>query len=174
MKKLGPVLLGIIIGVVASYFYFGKTDVQPSGLDAADISAPKGLIKPNEAIALDKAFNSRHQLISDSIVKRPDNRSSWFSLEDVRNYLAYAENQTRELGYTMDGVRVYLGAYPNSGEEPGYTTMFMVPTGSKTPATSDGSMLNFYVQDGGGDIPGGDGLNKGGNGVPPNGNYPNN
>ncbi|NNF82250.1 MAG: hypothetical protein HKO67_01020 [Flavobacteriaceae bacterium] len=174
MKKLGPVILGIIIGAVGAYFYFGQTaEMEPSQLEAAEVAAPRGLITPEEAIVLDKAFNSRHQLISDSIVKRSDNRSSWYALQDIKDYLAYAENQTKGLGYTMDGVRVYLGAYPDSGEGIGYTTMFMVPTGSKTKTTSDGAMLNFSFQDGGGDIPGGDGLNKGGNGYPPNGNYPN-
>ena len=51
---------------------------------------PRGVITPAEAKTLDQAFDSRHQLISNSIVKRPDNRSSWYSLQDMRDYLDYA------------------------------------------------------------------------------------
>ena len=171
MKKLGLILLGILIGVVISYFYFGKDASGAKMEESAEVRPPKGLITEAQGIALDRAFNSRHQLISDSIVKRPDNRSSWYRIDDVKDYLSYAQNQAKELGYTMDGIRIYLGAYPDSAEGVGYTTMFMVPTGRK--GVSEGNMLNFSFQVSG-DIPGGDGLNEGGNGFPPNGNYPNN
>ncbi len=166
MKKLVFLLFGIVIGVGVSYFYLNG---QEATLEE-EIVKPKGLITPEEAKALDQAFNSRHTLISDSIVKKPDNRSSWYSLEDMRNYLKYAENQSRELGYTMNGVRIYLGAYPNTPKNIGYTTMFLVPTGTKS--ISQGSMLNLTLQDGGGDILGGNGLNNGSGGFPPNANYP--
>ncbi|MBT8254557.1 MAG: hypothetical protein KJO00_11735 [Bacteroidia bacterium] len=171
MKKLGLILLGILIGIAASYFYFGQDAEAVDNQIAAKVKPPKGLITEAEGIVLDKAFDSRHQLISDSIVKRPDNRSSWYALQDVKDYLDYAENQARGLGYTMDGVRIYLGAHSNSSEGVGYTTMFIVPTGTK--GTSEGSMFNFSFYDSG-DIPGGDGLNDGGNGYPPPANYPNN
>lgn len=46
----------------------------------------------------------------------------------MRNYLNYAENESKDLGYTMDGVRVYLGAHATT-KEVGYTTMFLVSTG---------------------------------------------
>ncbi|MCF6295506.1 MAG: hypothetical protein L3J25_07430 [Flavobacteriaceae bacterium] len=166
MKKLVFLFFGIVIGVGVSYFYFNEQEVTLE----EEIVKPKGLITPDEAKALDQAFNSRHALISDSIVKKPDNRSSWYSLEDMKNYLKYAENQSRELGYTMDGVRVYLGAHADVKEEVGYTTMFLVPTGTKS--ISQGSMLNVSLQGGGGDISGGPGLNGGKDGEPPNANYP--
>ena len=137
------------------------------------VEAPKGIITPAEASALDEAFNSRHQLISDSIVKRPDNRSSWYSLKDMRSYLDYAEKQAGTLGYTMDGIRVYLGAYPNTANGVGYTTMFFTPTGFQTTAQSSMSLFNMSMQPPvKPDIPGGSGLNEGPAGVPPSANYP--
>lgn len=89
----------------------------------------------------------------------------------MRNYLKHAETQTQELGYKMDGIRVYLGAYPDTKEKGGgYTTMFFIPTGMK--ALSKGSSIPFNFQNGGEDIPGGDGLNVGGLGDPPSASYP--
>ena len=133
------------------------------------MATPKGLITPAEAKALDKAFDSRHQLISDSIVKRPDNRSSWYSLEDMRAYLNLAEAEAKTAGYTMDGIRVYLGAHADDGNDVGYTTMFFIPTGTKN--QSEGSMINMNLRKSG-DIPGGNGLNGGDDGDPPPANYP--
>ena len=170
MKKLVLVLLGIIIGLALAYFYLGK-DSEGEVSTKEAMAPPRGVITEAEGIVLNNAYTPRYRLVSDSIVRRDDNRSSWYSLQDVRDYLNYAEGQARGLGYTLTGVRVYLGAYPESGGQPGYTTMFLAPTGVKE--TSNGSMINFAL-DGDGDIPGGDPLNAGGNGEPPNGNYPNN
>lgn len=166
--RLLPLVLGIVIGALISYFYFGQPseDVQ----QAQEITEPKGLITPEEARTMDMAFNSRHQLISDSITKRPDNRSSWWALDNLRSYLDYAENEAMNQDYTMDGVRVYLAAYPDEGEVVGYTTMFFVPTGKSN--ASKGSMFNFNFQAGSGDIPTINGFNDGGNGEPPSSNYP--
>ncbi|RLJ68723.1 hypothetical protein CLV86_0112 [Lacinutrix venerupis] len=167
MKNLFTLVLGLIIGALIMYFFCCKTE----NLGAVEITKPRGVITPSEAAILDEQYNSRHTLISDSIVDRSDNRSSWWSLEDIRNYLDYAENQSRELGYTMDGLRVYLGAYKTENGVVGYTTMFMVPTSSEIEQDSikGGSARRAGN---GGDIPGGDPLNMGQNGTPPGGNYP--
>lgn len=127
-------------------------------------NAPKGVITPDEAKVLDQAFDSRHKLISEDIVKRPDNRSSWWSLQDMKDYLEYAEAQVKELGYEMNGLRVYLGAYPDTKEGPGYTTMFMVPTADTSKGKDGGGLKS--------DVPGADGLNGGAPGRPPSANYP--
>jgi len=173
MKNFGLLVLGIIIGAIAMYFYFQQLKSAPDGMAP---NAPKGLITPAEAKTLSQAYNPRYNLISDSLVTRPggDNRSSWYALEEVITYLDYAERQATELNYTMDGIRIYLGAYPESKEGEGYTTLFMVPTGTmNTSNKSEGNMLGFSFKKGNsGDIPGGGGLNMGGGGNPPSANYP--
>ncbi len=124
----------------------------------------KGLISPKEAKTLNDAFTSRCDLISRDITKRPDNRSSWFSLEEVRGYLDYAEKQAKELGHEMTGVRIYCGAYPTVDGKAGYSTAFLIPTANIADgkdAPGDNS-----------DIPGGDGYNEGDPGDPPGANYP--
>ena len=162
MKKLLLLLLGFAIGFLICYFYFcnPQTNIQ--------MTTPKGIITPAEAKALDVAFNSRHQLISDSIVGRPDNRSAWWSIEDIEGFISLARTQSKALGYDMNGIRVYLGAHVNSGTEVGYSTVFMVPTGNLS--LSEGKVLS--APPGNGDIPGGNGLNGGEEGDPPPANYP--
>lgn len=166
MKNFLLLLVGIAIGALVMYFYFSKPDADLT------ITAPKGLITPEQARTLDNAYNPRYKLISDSIVTRKggDNRSSWYGLDQVRDYLTYAENEAKESGYTMDGVRIYLGANADQNGEAGYTTMFFVPTGK--PNTADASMFNFSLQEDGGDIPGAEGLDMGGDGQPPGASYP--
>ena len=163
MKKIVTLVLGFLLGALAMYYYCSNLD----GGEA--IVKPEGLITPEQAKVLDQAFNERHRLISDSIVKRPDNRSSWWSLEDMRNYLTYAEDEALELGYTMDGVRVYLGAHP-TGKEVGYTTMFFIPTGTLN--VSEGSTLFNYRLIDPQNVPGSSGMNHGSAGNPPGANYP--
>lgn len=167
MKKIMYVLLGAALGVLGSYLYCSNCQVAET---PPEVVAPRGIITPAEATALDQAFNTRHELISDSIVGRPDNRSSWYSLQDMKDYLSYAESQAKDLGYTMDGIRVYLGAHATVDSVPGYTTLFFIPTGSE--AVSEGSTAPLSARTGSGDIPGGNGLNDGGLGDPPSANYP--
>lgn len=169
MKNFGLLLFGIVIGALAMYFYC-KDDVTEGAIEA--IVPPKGLITPTEARTLDQAYNSRHQLISDSIVKikNGDNRSSWYALEDINNYIKYADSQATSMGYTLNGLRIYAGAHASTPKEAGLTTMFFIPTGYKT--TAEGSMIPITMRQGVGDIPGGNGLNRGTSGVPPGANYP--
>lgn len=169
MKKLIYILAGVIIGVTGSYFYCSQCTFKGESHQET-IVKPKGVISPAEAKVLDQAFSSRHKLISDSIVKRPDNRSSWYSLEDVTNYLKYADSQATTQGYKMDGIRIYLGAYKDVDSVVGYTTMFMVPTGAKN--ISEGSTSLFKTIRKSGDLSGSDVLNQGGTGFPPESNYP--
>ena len=125
---------------------------------------PKGIISPKEAKQLNDAFNTRCELISKDIVKRPDNRSSWWSLEDIRGYLDYAEKQAKELGHEMNGIRVYCGAHPEVKGKVGYSTSFIVPTAEIIDG-KDGGGKN-------GDIPDAEALNRGQDGWPPNASYP--
>lgn len=165
MKNLGSLILGLIIGALLMYFYmnnlYGSHISNP-------IIKPRGVISPNQAIVLDSTYNSRHTLISDSIVNRPDNRSSWWSLDDVTNYIDYAKNQSDSLGYNMSGLRIYLGAYPTVKNQVGYTTMFMVPTGELQMV--EGS--KGFTASANNDIEGANPLNMGTAGNPPNSNYP--
>ncbi len=167
MKNLLLFVVGAIVGAAIVYFVCCKP------LTEEMVDTPKGIITPEQATILDEAFNSRHQLISDSIVKRSDNRSSWYSLKDLRDYLTLAEKQASGLGYTMNGVRIYLGAYPNIANEVGYTTMFFIPTGTQnTMAEGNMNPLHFAPPPNNPDIPGGNGLNDGTPGIPPGANYP--
>jgi len=123
-----------------------------------------GLISPERAKELNDAFTTRCELISKDIVKRPDNRSSWYSLKELKAYLKYAKKQAKKNGHKMNGIRIYCGAYPTTKEGVGYSTSFIVPTARVIDGKDGGG--------GNGDIPDGDGLNDGDPGWPPNANYP--
>ena len=163
MKKLLLLLFGFAIGFLVCYFFSNKA----SSYDA--MVTPKGIIKPAEAIKLDVAYNTRHQLISDSIVGKPDNRSSWWSLSDLEGFVSHAKNQADSLKYDLNGFRMYMGAHPIVKGQAGYTTIFIVPTG--VPVLLKGTS-GFAPPTGNGDIPGADGLNDSANGNPPAASYP--
>lgn len=128
------------------------------------MSNPKGLISPKEAKVLNDAYTARHALISKNITKKPDNRSSWYALEEIESFLEYAKTQAKELGYEMDGIRIYDGAYPDDKDGEGYSTTFIVPTTSEN-LGKDGAGFSSDIADA-------DALNLGAEGKPPSANYP--
>jgi hypothetical protein len=170
MKNFGLLILGIIVGVAAMYFY-SKSDQMEMKAGDIEMKIP-GLITPEEATALDQAFNLKHRIISDSLFKESkdggDNRSSWWKLETIENYLVHAKTQAKDNKKVMDGLRVYLGSYPSEGGQTGLTTMFFIPTGYSS--ISEGSIIPF--QDKSSDLIDSDGLNLGQNGYPPDAHYP--
>ncbi|MGB3606635.1 MAG: hypothetical protein WA775_11185 [Psychroserpens sp.] len=174
MKKLVVLIVGFILGALAMYFYCQKSENMEDPTHGSDEEIMlKGLISPAEIKSLTSAYDDRYDTITKTFfrgVEGGDNRSSWYDLKELRQYLAITEKQAGDIGYTMNGVRLYLGAQPNNGETPGYTTLLFVPTGYEN--TSEGNVLNLNFQTYNHDIDGLNGLDEGGKGKPPGINYP--
>lgn len=135
-----------------------------------------GLISPERMSELDANWSDTRVKPIETALGFADNRSVRFSLEDLQNYLNYAENEANTLGYKMKGVRVYFTACSSNepNEKAGYAMVFFASIGTKA-KSSEASMFSFLLpqsEGGNGDIPGGSGLNKGANGEPPSANYP--
>ena len=124
----------------------------------------KGLITSDEAKELDANYTARYNLVSKDITKRDDNRSSWFSIEDLKAFIKHAEDQAVAKKLTLDGIRIYNGAYKEEDGKPGYSTVFLIPTAANS--------LGKDGDEGSPDIEGNDGLNRGHVGFPPGANYP--
>ena len=142
------------------YFYCSKqtelTSVEHEEVEVStNIIKPSGVITAKEGISLDTNFNTRHSLLSKDIVKRPDNRSSWYSLDDMQNFL----NLIMEENPNVNGVRFYLGVETTKEDPKGLTTIFMVST------QDDGDCKNT-------DIPEAKGMDRGETGDPPEAGYP--
>lgn len=169
MKKLTYLVFSLLaISITVFACTKDETITEDTLSSSKEIIKPSGVISPERAMELDANWtNTRANIINYARTDGEDNRSSWWSLQDMRNYLDYAENQATELGYTMDGVRVYFGAYSDQDTNgyAGQATMFIVPTGT----SNDGATR----QAAGSDIQGADPLNRGTNGTPPGQPYPN-
>lgn len=129
------------------------------------MSKIKGLISPEEAKALDAQYTERYDLTSRDITKRPDNRSNWFSLDDLEAFIAHAKKQANAKNLELNGIRIYNGAYKSEDGKGGYSTVFLIPTAANS-LGKDGD------GEGSADIQGNDGLNLGQGGDPPFANYP--
>lgn len=169
MKNLIYIILGIIIGAVTTYYV-----VQKNLTDDIKITKPKGVITPEQAKVLNDNWSRYRKAAVDSAAQKQgreiDNRSVWWSIEDIENYIAFSKKQTDSLKYNLTGMRVYLGVYgKNAGQaKKNLTTMFLVPTVKKL--NSKGSMIPFVFQEDGANCEECDPLNAGhgGNG----GGYP--
>jgi len=137
---------------------------------------PKNLITKERAIELCEAHASKHEAISSAIGKQ-DNRSTWYSLTELKEYMAYIEAQGREKGYNVDGIRFYIGSYPENdraSEKSNSTTVFLAPTGTKIGRQKIGRQKTIAVSQNlsSPDISDIKAFNMGSDGWPPNGVYP--
>ena len=170
MKKLGPILVGVIIGALLTYYFCPRQGDDMHTVDTK-VKIPKDTITVAEATKLFKNWQQNNPTEIDSTIEvigsRKQTTNVAWSLSEIRDYLDYAEAKSDSLGYKMTGIKVYQGNYGKNGtpSQKNRNTMFIVPTGSKK--LSKASIINLTVQ-GGDDIPAPP-LNKGGNG---NGNYP--
>jgi len=149
MKKLSYIVLGVVIGAIATYFFCPR-QTQDSSIS---IVKPKGVITPEQAKELNMNWTLYRKAAVDSAAKKQgrnqDNRSTWWSLSDIENYLVYAQSQSDSLGYSMTGIRVFLGVYgENAGQtKKNLTTMFMVPTGTKKSSKASSININLAGDD---------------------------
>jgi len=140
---------------------------------AVKITKPAHAISKKRAISLSNNYTARYDSIS-RIIGKEDNRSTWYSLKELKAYIAYIEAQGKEQGYAVDGIRFYLGAYPANDKDPkkqNETTIFLAPTGKKIGATKKRSKNSNPTSP---DIMTIDAYNFGGNGWPPHKTYSNN
>mgnify|MGYP000123370623 CR=1 FL=1 len=156
MKKSGPIIIGFIIGAVLTYYFCPRPSDDIPTMHAENV-VPKDIISVAEAKILSNNWEKNNQTEIDSTIEvegsRKKTRSVWWSLNEVNEYLAYAQAKSDSLGYTMTGVRVYLGNYGTSkkGTKKNRNTMFIVPTGPKN--TSKANSLNIFLPPSDGDIP---------------------
>jgi len=99
---------------------------------------PDGLITPAEANEMEELYKTRaFGVIQDNINSggvMPEvtyNREVWFSADEMRNYLHYAQIKSDSLRVNFSGLRVYLSAkemVDSNGVAKVKTTLFFVPT----------------------------------------------
>ena len=116
---------------------------------------PNGIISASEAKELNDNWTKLRAKANDLAAGKPDNRSSWYSLEDIEAFI----NLIKQENKNVNGIRFYLGVQASENDSKGLTTVFMVPT------EDNGKEKNQ-------DIPGANGLDRGHNGYPPNAEYP--
>ena len=128
------------------------------------ITPPKGVISIKDGIKLNDEWTKTRKAAMDRCIQhesggkiKEDNRSSWWSLEDLEDYILYARRLAKEEKFEVTGFRVYCGAHSKSC----YSTSFIVPTGKSLCPEK-----NIADDDGDGDLPIGP-LNDGVEGDPP-------
>ncbi|MFG6687479.1 hypothetical protein ACGK9U_12910 [Mariniflexile sp. HNIBRBA6329] len=150
MKNIIYLILGAIIGALATYYFCPRLIDD----NLTKIVKPSGVISVEQAKELNANWTLHRKAAVDSAAQKQgraqDDRSTYWSLDEIENYLGYAKNQADSLGYNMTGIRVYLGVYgKNAGQtKKDLTTMFIVPTGKqKKSHASSVNLFNFQDVD---------------------------
>ncbi|MEM7086552.1 MAG: hypothetical protein AAF489_10245 [Bacteroidota bacterium] len=60
-----------------------------------------------------------------------DRRDFWFSIDTLKKYIKYVEQEGKKQGQKELGIRIYFAAYtePQGNDEFPYSTVVLVPTG---------------------------------------------
>ena len=134
---------------------------------------PKNLITKEHAIELCNDYTPKYKAAC-KVADKQDSRSTWFSIEELKEYIAYIEDEGKNKGYNIEGIRFYLGSYPKNDkkiDKRNFTTLFLAPTGTKA---TDQKAMAVSQNTTSPDITEIEPLNFGNTGWPPHATYPNN
>ena len=124
-------------------------------------------ITPEEAKELNQNFVKTRTKAIDEAIGKKDAISSWFSLDDLKEYIAYVESDGKAKGITVNGLRIYFGAYAKNDINPNksnLSTVFFVPTEVKKSTLENNDVTALAKSS---DVESIDALNDGQTGNPP-------
>ncbi|RXP64412.1 hypothetical protein EC396_00080 [Lutibacter sp. HS1-25] len=137
------------------------------------------LITAEEAKELNQNFIKTRSKDLDKIVERETGKpkekdaiSSWFSLDELKEYIAYVEAEGKAKNIDIDGIRIYFGAYATNDkkqDKKALSTVFMVPT---QPRVGSLQKDGIAVAAPSADVESIEGMNRGSMGYPPSAAYP--
>jgi len=137
------------------------------------------LITAEEAKELNQNFIKTRSKDLDKIVERETGKpkekdaiSSWFSLDELKEYIAHVEAEGKLKDITVDGIRIYFGAYSKNdirSNKKALATVFLVPT---QPRVGSLQKDGIAVAAPSADIESMGGMNEGCTGQPPSAYYP--
>jgi hypothetical protein len=137
------------------------------------------LISAKEAKELNQNFIKTRGKALDKIVEKErgkpnekDAISSWFSLEELKEFIAHVETEGKKNNINVDGIRIYFGAYAKTNkkvDKKALSTVFLVPT---QPSVGSLQKDGLEVAAKSTDIESMGGMNEGVICNPPNASYP--
>lgn len=135
------------------------------------IDPPQQAISVEEADRLEEEFKATRSAVLDTALGFEDTRDFWFSLDTLKKYISYVEQQGKLRGKKDLGIRIYFAAYPPNGNypDPGYSTVFLVPTAQERGLSGvQKGLMPISMDDLNQNIDSISALNYGGGGIPPN------
>lgn len=133
----------------------GPKKEEPMGPEQEKVSPPEGIISLEESKSLyDNYTKNRADMIQsfeterDSAGRFIPARFTAFSYEDIKQYMAYVEQEAHEAGVKVASLRLYFANYPDKRDfpdgkkvvHPRQNSIFIVPT-----TMIDGKELGFYI-----------------------------
>ena len=159
MKLMKPQLILFMASLLTVFLFSACEEI---------IDVPTQSISPREANVLEEEYEAtRGRIINDSL-NIIDRRDFWFSLDTLKQYIEYVEQEAKKQGKKNLGIRVYFAAYPKEGNypDPGFATVFMVPTAAASDSGIKKGLMPIPPQNQ--NLDSINALNYGTGGIPPN------
>lgn len=134
----------VTVGCFCTMFFI-KSCISKTSVEKDQLKVPSQAISYSQANILEDEFIKTRANILNDTLGFEDSREFLFSLDSLKQYIAYFEREAKTQGYKDLGIRIYFGAYPESKKypDPGKATVFLVPTGNKI--QSQGSFNPFLA-----------------------------
>lgn len=122
MKLRTPHLLICMLGLISVFLFSSCEEI---------IDPPQQSITAEEANILEEEFKETRARILNDTLGFVDTRDFWFSLDSLKRYIEYVEQEGKRMGKQNLGIRIYFAAYPPESNypDPGFSTVFLAPTG---------------------------------------------
>lgn len=88
----------------------------------------ENLITKEEAEASQQKFLDTRSTVISNALGYEDMNNFYVSLDTLKSYISYVEEQSDIHGYENLGIRFFLGAYEATVDTPSYSTLFLSPT----------------------------------------------
>ncbi len=119
IKTVQFTLVVFLIATIISCDQDGNNTVEP----------PKGVIPVKVAQELQTNFLKTREGVINAEIGYQDSREVWWSIDELKQYIAYVEQESAKQGKKNLGLRVYFGATAATMEyKNGLSTLFFVPT----------------------------------------------
>lgn len=126
-----------IVAIAGYLFVLTSCEKNPEG--------PKQLIAQELAKDFNQRYINERSPIIEKSIKKIDATATWYSIEELENYLHYAKIEAKKSNKEINGIRFYFGVYPNDIAEykhkAGLTTIFLCPTMKRIKVVENGSKM---------------------------------
>jgi hypothetical protein len=125
--------LNYVVIILCVSVFFGCKPVKLSDSDPCYVNSerPSNAITYKEMASMFEQYDNKQKKVLDAYLGQEETISSFYAIEDLKQYIAYVERLSKEKKIPLTGIRIFSAAYPDNYKEQEYQkqqTLIFAPT----------------------------------------------